>query len=47
MATLWVPKGNPFLLASFMIEPQYIDANNNETYKNHEVIYRTEDDQRV
>ena len=39
-----VPKRNSIVLASIVIEPHYINAINNENYKNHinhEVIHRT------
>ena len=44
---LCVPKRNPIVLASFMIEPQYTYANSNENNKNHEDIHRIEENQGV
>jgi hypothetical protein len=47
LAMLSVPKRNPIVLASIMIEPHYTNAINNENNINHEVIHRIEADQRV
>jgi hypothetical protein len=47
LAILCVPKRNPIVLASFMIEPHYTKAINNENNINHEVIHRIETNQGV
>jgi hypothetical protein len=44
---LCVPKRNPIVLASFMIEPHYIDTLHNENDKNDEAIHRIEKNQGV
>jgi len=46
-AGLCVPKRNPIVLASAMIEPHHTSANNNEYDMNHEVIHRIEKNQGV
>ena len=43
----YVPKRNPIVLASFMIEPHYTKAINNENKIKHEVIHRIEKNQGV
>jgi hypothetical protein len=42
-----VPKRNPIVLASAMIEPHHTNANNNENDINHEVIHGIEENQGV
>ena len=43
-AILWVPKRHPIVLASFMIEPHYANAINNENDMKNEAIHRIEKD---
>jgi hypothetical protein len=44
LAILWVPKRNPIVLASFMIEPHYANAINDENDKKNETIHGIEKD---